>query len=124
MNIDVANLIVDFIGKLIDSSKLIEPIRLVSFLKTNGYVGSVFEKRNFQYKYVEGFNFSPDQLNPLSDILYVEIPDDYTFKQHEDLSKRLSELECIWVVYTPFADLVKNYYSEFTKKGNIFTNGV
>jgi len=124
MNPKDANATVSFIERVITTSKLVEPIRLVSTLRTNGYVGSEFEKRNFQYKYIEGFNLSQDQLNPISDILYVEIPDDYTFKQHEELAATMNKSIYTWVVYAHYADLVKSYYSDFSKEENLFTNGL
>lgn len=124
MNPETANVIANFIEKVVKFSKLVEPVRLVSTLQTNGYVGSVFEKRNFQYKYVEGFDLSPDQLNPMSDILYVEIPEDYTFDQHQELAKTMSKSIFTWVIYTRFSDLVKSYYTNFTQEGNCFTNGI
>lgn len=124
MNPKDASVTVNFLERVVKASKLVEPVRLVATLRTNGYVGSEFEKRNFQYRYVEGFDLSPDKLNPASDILYVEIPDDYTFQQHEDLAKTMGKSIFTWVVYAHYADLVKPYYSNFIQEGNLFTNGL
>lgn len=124
MNPNDAKTTVNFIERVVKESKLVEPIRLVSTLRTNGYVGSEFEKRNFQYKYVEGFDLPTDQLDPTSDVLYVEIPDDYSYTQHEQLAKTMASSIYVWVVYTKVAGLVKKYYSDFTYESDLFTNGL
>jgi hypothetical protein len=102
--------------------------RFVDVLPSNSYIRTIFLKKFDFLKYAEGKTHDfkktllQGQFRPLSDILYLEVPTDYTFVQHSELAYIVKSLPYNWVVYSPIAEYIKNYYAEVSRDGDMFYN--
>ena len=110
-------------------ASLTPPFRFISLLPSNGYVRKEFIKRDFRYKWAESMNknikttLTHTVIVPESDILYLELPHDYTYDEHKDVAKLLLDTPHIWVMYAgDLADIVAEYYPNCYREGNLFSN--
>ena len=128
MDAQEARRIALFVEKVAEAS-LTPPFRFVALLPTNGYVRKEFAKRDFRYKWAESMNknvkttLTQVRFNPTSDILYLELPYDYTYEQHKDLATLLLDTSLVWVMYAgELAGDIAEYYPNCYREGNLFSN--
>ena len=104
--------------------------RLIEVIPTNRYVIDEFRSRHDvelvtnPNQDVPSFFKSLKTVNHLTDLMYIEIPDNFTFKQHEELSRYLRQIPCGWVTHSRLVSYLGDYYSYFRNHDNIYSNDV
>ena len=102
--------------------------RFIDILPSNGYIRSTLLNKHPHLKYSEAP--SPDfkhtllrgKFNTLTDILYVEIPTDFTYKQHEELANALKQVKPGLVAYSSIMDGLIGYYKWARVEDSIISN--